>query len=698
MRPHTQARTARIAVAAALTLLTPLTSAVAAPAPRAVWPHIAALPEAPSSPSAARFAAHRAEAQHRPRQVMPHATDGAGDAGGPQQLTQGGPWAWYAADFASLVTPPWSIEHQDITVDLDASKATLKTTLVLTLQFNEPTEQLQLVTGALTKATVLTAQGAAVETKLTQLSGMSLLGVTLPSAASPSDKLQLEVETQATLDCNPEGIGLLPCGLGATYQWVTFHRYYLQAALAGHAPFTSDLHVITPGNKVAAAPGLLLGSDALKDGRKVYHFKQVERTDNTGFAIADYDALLGQLPDGQPLRIFAAGKFVPYADNILQLVQDITAWYGERFAKFPWGSLNIIQLDKDFGGGYAPLSSVFMYRDVFGAQPGTGYWQRTVELTAHELGHQWWGNYVEPFSIGDVALSESLAEESSCWYTEKTLESRSQLIGNHLSYLYTVPPSQDVAVGSQNVYNSPHYVPVVYHKGSAVFDMLRAMIGDEAMAKGLALYAKNFARDYARLDDLRKAMEQASGQQLGWFWQQWLNKTGPIRAEVAGRLVTQPDGKLALRLRFAQPAQGSSPGAAAPKRFTVDVTIDYADDSQQVVPVEVVPVGDAPTIAEVPVKAQPLRVRLDVKRNLLRMWATGTPGDFNLSGLVDGADLVELALRHGRAVQVTGKSGQKFFFSDTGWNELYDLQPDLRVDMADVEALSGWIGTEAEQF
>jgi aminopeptidase N len=375
----------------------------------------------------------------------------------------------------------------------------------------------------------------------------------------------------------------------------------------------------------------------------------------------------------------------------------VTSWYGERFANFPWSSLNIIQLDKDFGGGYAPLSSVFMYRDVFGAQPGTGFWQQTVELTAHELGHQWWGNFVEPYSVGDVALSESLAEESSCWYTEKTLDSRSQLIGNHLSYLYTVPPAQDVAVGSQNVYNSPHYVPVVYHKGSAVLDMLRAMIGDEAMAKGLALYAKSFARDYARLDDLRKAMEEASGQKLTWFWQQWFNKTGPIRAEVAGRLVNN-GGKWAVRLRFAQPAQGSSPSAPAPKRFSVDVTIDYADSTQDVIAVEIAPEGDEPVIAEVPVKAQPVRVRLDVQRKLLRMWATATPGDFNFSGLVDGADLVELALRHGRAVRVIGKSGQEFFFSDTAWNELYDLQPDLRVDMLDVEAFSGWVGTEAEQF
>ncbi len=647
-------------------------AAVAAPAAtRQVWPVIEALAIAPDSPGARRFQAHHAEA-----------------IGRPAQFGQGGPWSWYAANFSALGTPPWAIKHQDITVDLNATKGTLQTKLLVTFEFNEAADQLQLVTGAVKTATVVGPAGAKIESKLTALSGMSLLAITLPDPATPGVNITLEVNTLADLDCSPEGIGLRPCGLGGTFQWVTFHRYFLQAAMMGHAPFTSDLHVLTPAGKVAGAPGLASGPDTLPDGRLVYHFKQVERTDNAGFAIASYDPYISKLAGGQPLRVYAAGKYVPYADDLAKLVIDVTSWYGERFAKFPWSSLNIMQLENNFGGGYAPLSAVFMFRDVFAAQPGTGYWEETVELTAHEVGHQWWGNYVEPYTSGDVALSESLAEESSCWYTEKTLQSRQQMIGNHLSYLYTVPGNQDIAVGSQNVYGSPHYVPVVYHKGSAVFDMLRELIGDEAMAKGFALYTDGFGRDYAKLNDLRLAMEQAAGVKLDWFWQQWLFKTAPIQAEVSGRLAGQGD-KLAVRLRFAQ---------ATPKRFTVAVTVDYADGTQLVAPVEVIPQGEAPVVVEVPVKAAPVRVRLDVQRRLLRMWATATPGDFNLSGLVDGADLVEMAVRHGRAVRVFGKSGQPFFYGDTSWNELYDLQPDLRVDMTDVETFAGWVGTESEQF
>ena len=664
-----------IALATALlfTLVAPLGSpSHASPAkPRQIWPVVEAVEVDPSSPGARRFRAHHAEAASR----APH-------------VDLAGPWSWYAANFSALGTPPWGIKHQDITVDLDAAKGTLKTKILATFEFNEAVDQLQLVTGAVKTATVTGPNGAPWGAKLTALSGMTLLAIALPESPTLGTSITFEVNTLAELDCSPQGIGLRPCGISGTYHWVTFHRYFLQAAMMGHAPFTSDLHVITAADKVAGAPGLASGPDTLPDGRKLYHFKQVERTDNAGFAIASYSPYVAQLSGGQPLRVYAVGKYVPYADDIAKLVIDVTSWYGERFAKFPWASLNIMQLENNFGGGYAPLSAVFMFRDVFAAQPGTGHWEETVELTAHEVGHQWWGNFVEPYTSGDVALSESLAEESSCWYTEKTLQSRQQMVGNHLSYLYTVPSSQDIAVGSQNVYGSPHYVPVVYHKGSAVFDMLRELIGDEAMAKGFSLYSDGFARDYAKLNDLRLAMEQAAGMKLDWFWQQWLFKTGPIQAEVAGRLVGQGD-KLAVRMKFSQ---------ATPKRFTVAVTVDYADGTQLVTPVEVSPVGEAPVIVEVPVKSPPVRVRLDVQRRLLRMWATATPGDFNFSGLVDGADLVELAVRHGRAVRVFGKSGQPFFYGDTAWNELYDLQADLRVDMADVETFSGWVGTESDQF
>jgi aminopeptidase N len=630
----------------------------------------------PGSRAAQRLAWQRAESYaHMPQAV--------------RYAAESGPLLWGAANFEALGTPQWLITHQDITVDLNAAQSKVSLTVVATVRANDKTSQLSFALSQLDTATVQFG-GQPFAAQHQKIGAYSLLTLDLADPLTATSEVQVTVQGSASIDCSPQGVGLRPCGVGNTYQWLTFWRYYLSPGLNAHNPFTSELHVITAGDKMAAAPGQPVGVNVLPDGRKIYHFKQIERTENAGFGIAGYQPSQTQLDTGVDLNVYVTPKFAKDVQPLVAMAKDVVAWYGARFGPFPWPVLNLIQLENNFGGGYAPLSGVFMLRDTFAAQPDTQFWDNAVELTAHELGHQWWGNLVEPYTAGDVSLSESLAEYASCFYTETKLKSRAQILGNHLSYLYTVAPTSDTPLGAQNVYASADYVQIVYHKGAAVVDMLRRQVGDELAHQALALYAKKFNRDFARVDDLRSAFEQVTGVKLDWFFQQWFQRKGHIEAELTGRIVDD-NGKLALRLRIRQLT-------AKPYRFTANLSIDYRGGQTEVVPLDVDTKGEADFVTQVPLSARPVRVRVDGQRLLLRQFATGTPGDFNLSGLVDGADLVELALRHGRAVSVTGKNGQNYFFSDTAWNELYDLKADLRVNDGDVEALDAWIGLEAEAF
>ncbi len=661
-----------------LTAVPILIAATAAAAP--LRQPFATLPPAAVDPDSAwgrKLAAQHAEAAH---QSGRHTHPGLNPATLP----------WSAANFAALGKPNWEIVHQDITVDLNAKAAELATDVVVTVRANQPTETIALLTSELQQVKLTLANGAAVKSSTTALQGYTAITVNLAEVLAPTQEIKLHFVGLAKLNCQPEGIGLSGCGLGANYQWVTFVRYYYMPS-AKHGPFKSDLHVVTDAKKMAVAPGTAKGSEVLANGRKVWHFTQVERTDNAGFAIADYVETKGLLLGKLPLSVFTTGKYATTAKATAKLVTDVVQDFSNKFVAFPWAGLNVIQLENNFGGGYAPLSGIFMYRDVFGADENSqGYWSSTVELVAHEIGHQWWGNLVEPWSGGDVSLSESLAEFSSCVYTEKLFSSRSQFLRDNLSYLYQVAPSQDMPLGAQGIYGTPAYVQIVYHKGAAVFDMLRTEIGGDVVHAVLKQYATEYNRDFATIEDLQKVAEKVSGKDLSYFWDQWFNKKGPIKLEAAARIV-EADGKLTFRLRIHQ---------LQPKafKFNLPLTFDGFDGKSEVVMITIDPKGDATTIIDVPIAARPVRVRMDVQRNLVRLFATGTPGDFNLSGTVDGADLVELALRYGRGMRITSKNGNEYFFSDTGWNELYDLKPDQKIDDADIEALDQWLGATSEEF
>ncbi len=674
-------------VAAALVALVFSQPALSAPALSTID-----LPPWPGSNFERRLQAHTAEAgrhQHNhadPAASLPSAT------------------GWSAADFSKLYVPKWTIEHQDITVEVVPKKERIK--VWLDAQVRPTGEQeltkLRFRTDLIDDATlkVQDASGAEVDYNYKTLNSFSgRLEVILPAPLTVGVDTQLTVSYEAPLNCDVKKTMLKSCSFDSEFQSVMFFRYYLSHGEVSHAPFRSDLHVITDKNSMAAAPGVPSGPDVLQSGAYVWHFKQVERTENAGFVIAKYqpkgDAVPVQpSPDNPFVRVYTIGKFVANAPNIVNLAKEMLAFYGERYTPFPWSGINIVQNANSLGGGYAPLSGTFMLRNVFGAQKGSGYWHTINELMAHELAHQWWGNLARPLGTGDVSLSESLAEVSSCLFTEKQLGTRRQINGDNLSYMYNVPAAADMPLASPYVYGSSRYVQIVYHKGAVVFDMLRIELGEQGFIDGLGQYAKDFNRDYASITDMQTALEKATGRELGWYFKQWFMSKGAIHVQLAGRVEELPEGKWRFRLRTATLGYNSM-------RFKLPIRVYYVDGSQEDLFMDVVPEsGSAIHIGELDLAKQPRGFRPDLGRRLLRRFAVLTPGDVNLNGLVDGSDLVEAAFRKGRSVIAKNHKGKGFFYANEGWDELFDVAQDQGhiIDEKDLDVIVDYMGSEAVSF
>lgn len=66
--------------------------------------------------------------------------------------------------------------------------------------------------------------------------------------------------------------------------------------------------------------------------------------------------------------------------------------------------------------------------------------------------------------------------------------------------------------------------PLVYQKGGWVLHMLRAQLGTDTFWKGIREYYARYRNSNASTDDLRRVMEEVSGQKLDWFFDQWLNR------------------------------------------------------------------------------------------------------------------------------------------------------------------------------
>jgi aminopeptidase N len=65
-----------------------------------------------------------------------------------------------------------------------------------------------------------------------------------------------------------------------------------------------------------------------------------------------------------------------------------------------------------------------------------------------------------------------------------------------------------------------------YQKGGAILHMLRGLLGDDVFLAGIRRYYASHAHGTAVTADLRRALEDQSGRELGWFFEQWVFRPG----------------------------------------------------------------------------------------------------------------------------------------------------------------------------
>jgi aminopeptidase N len=138
--------------------------------------------------------------------------------------------------------------------------------------------------------------------------------------------------------------------------------------------------------------------------------------------------------------------------------------------------------------------------------------------------------------------------------------------------------------------------PITYSKGALVLHLLRRQLGDEAFWEGLRLYTRAGAKSgLVTTRDLQRAMEQASGQPLAWFFDQWVYSVEP---EMVARHRVEPG---AVVIDFEQR------GEEKPWRIEMQVAVETADQrvSRHIV------LTQAQESMRIPVSGNPLSVRVD---------------------------------------------------------------------------------------
>ncbi len=176
--------------------------------------------------------------------------------------------------------------------------------------------------------------------------------------------------------------------------------------------------------------------------------------------------------------------------------------------------------------------------------------QLVATVIAHELAHQWFGDLVTMAWWDDIWLNESFANMMEyvavealeptwkIWETFQTSEVPAALQRDATDGVQSVHVQVDHPADIDSLFDSA----IVYAKGARLLVMVRALIGDEALRKGLKYYFDQHQYGNAKGDDLWQALGQASGLDLGQVMHSWLDQPGyPVVS------VQIKDGNLTLK-------------------------------------------------------------------------------------------------------------------------------------------------------
>jgi aminopeptidase N len=205
-----------------------------------------------------------------------------------------------------------------------------------------------------------------------------------------------------------------------------------------------------------------------------------------------------------------------YAETAVKEFTYFVTLYGP----LPWHTLRVVELPPDtVPSTWAPEIAAISSRAVTD--------KVNYRLLANTIAHQWWGVSVSPDSRDDWWLEDGFARYSEARYVEQAAgkagleEVVKDMSVGALAY-DTVPLA---TVGKLDMF-SPEFQSLVTDKGAMILHMLRWIEGDQKYDQVMRTYFSKYQGKTVSADDFKAVAEQYYGDQLTWFFTQWLNSTG----------------------------------------------------------------------------------------------------------------------------------------------------------------------------
>jgi aminopeptidase N len=293
---------------------------------------------------------------------------------------------------------------------------------------------------------------------------------------------------------------------------------------------TDEISMTVPAKYVTLSNGKLTSQKKNTDGTRTDTWKmELPHAPYLFFmGVGDY-AIVKDDYKGKEVSYYVEKEYAPVARKIFGGTPEMISFYSKILGiDYPWIKYSQI-VGRDYVSGAmenttATLHQESAQQDARELKDGN-IWENTI---AHELFHQWFGDYVTTESWSNLTLNESFANYSEYLWQEYKYgkdAADEHNFGEMNGYLQSQSDKKDLV---RFYYDDKEamFDAVSYNKGGRILHMLRNYVGDSAFFKSLNTYLSENKFGTGEAHQLRIAFEKTTGLDLNWFWNQWYFGSG----------------------------------------------------------------------------------------------------------------------------------------------------------------------------
>jgi aminopeptidase N len=296
---------------------------------------------------------------------------------------------------------------------------------------------------------------------------------------------------------------------------------------------TEEITMTVPSKYVTLSNGKLVSQKTNADGTRTDYWKMDLPHSPYLFmmAVGDFKIYKDKWRNKE-VNYYLEPKYAPYAKEIFGFTPEVIEFYSKTLGvDYPWNKYAQIVVRDYVSGAMENTTATLHGEYVQGTHRELldAYYNNGRSTIVHELFHQWFGDYVTAESWSNLTVNESFANFSETIWAEHKYGKDAGDEHNHddmLSYFRSPDAKTKDLVRFHYDDKEDVFDVVTYQKGGRILNMLRNYLGDAAFFKGLGIYLKTNAFKNGEAQQLRLALEEASGLDLNWYFNQWYYGAG----------------------------------------------------------------------------------------------------------------------------------------------------------------------------